>query len=137
MKALYTTNAVSTGGRDGKAVIEGKHSFDMALPVEIGGNGKGMNPEQLFAAGYAACFHGALKLAAKNLGAKITSSEVSAQVSLLDDNGGFAIGVALSSRIGGVDAAKADEIMALAHTICPYSKATRGNIEVTLSAEAV
>lgn len=136
---LYTAEATAIGdGRNGEV-----HSSDgvidekLAVPSEMGGpGGLHTNPEQLFAAGYAACFHGALRLAARSQ--QITLHEdtsIDARVSIgKDADGGFGLTVALVAHIPGVDAAKADELARAAHQICPYSKATRGNIDVAVSA---
>ncbi|MGY1741434.1 MULTISPECIES: Ohr family peroxiredoxin [unclassified Blastococcus] len=95
----------------------------------------GRNPEQLFAAGYAACFHSALRLVARQKGLQITESAVTAEVGIgADDAGGFGLSVALEVELGGVDQAAADDLVEAVHRVCPYSNATRGNVPVTLSA---
>lgn len=136
MKTLYTTSAVATGdGRNGHVqTTDGLLVTDVRMPAELGGPGGATNPEQLFAAGYAACFHSALKLVAGAEGIDTTDTEVVADVSLgLLDNGGFGLAVALEVTIPGADREAAEKVVARAHEVCPYSNATRGNIEVVLS----
>ncbi|OUM42008.1 organic hydroperoxide resistance protein [Arthrobacter sedimenti] len=137
MSALYTAVATASGdGRNGKARTEdGELVVDLAVPKEMGGTGGATNPEQLFAAGYAACFHGALKLVASRGKAKISDTAVTAEVSIHPvDGGAFQLAVALHAEIGGVDQETADRLVEQAHQVCPYSNATRGNIEVTVDA---
>lgn len=135
MTAVYTTEALSTGaGRDGRAVVQDSDlDFTMAAPKELGGSGNGVNPEQLFAAGYAACFHSALKAVAKDKGADITDSAVGARVTLNKNSEGFFLGVELEVTIPGKNQDEAQALADAAHETCPYSKATRGNINVTVS----
>lgn len=135
MTAVYTTEALSTGaGRDGRAVVQDSDlDFTMATPKELGGSGNGVNPEQLFAAGYAACFHSALKAVAKDKGADITDSAVGARVTLNKNSEGFFLGVELEVTIPGKNQDEAQALADAAHETCPYSKATRGNINVTVS----
>lgn len=136
MKTLYTTTAVATGdGRNGHVqTTDGLLDADVRIPVELGGPGGATNPEQLFAAGYAACFHSALKLVAGADGVDATDSEVVADVSLgAHENGAFGLAVALEVTIPGTDRETAEKVVARAHEVCPYSNATRGNIEVVLS----
>jgi lipoyl-dependent peroxiredoxin len=135
VKVLYTAAAMSTGdARNGHVrSSDGRLDFDLAIPKEMGGSGDATNPEQLFAAGYAACFHSALKAVTGQRKAKVTDSSVSAEVGIgPNDAGGFGLIVALHVELSGVDQATADELVAAAHQVCPYSNATRGNIEVTL-----
>jgi Ohr subfamily peroxiredoxin len=135
VKVLYTAAAMSTGdARNGHVrSSDGRLDFDLAIPKEMGGSGDATNPEQLFAAGYAACFHSALKAVTGQRKAKVTDSSVSAEVGIgPNDAGGFGLTVALHVELSGVDQATADELVAAAHQVCPYSNATRGNIEVTL-----
>jgi osmotically inducible protein OsmC len=133
MKALYTTTATATGeGRNGHASTDdGLLDVDVRIPKEMGGAGGATNPEQLFAAGYAACFHSALK----HVGgaADLSGSAVSATVSIgtLAD-GGFGLAVELDVHAPNIDHDEAQALAAKAHTVCPYSNATRGNIEVVL-----
>lgn len=138
IKPLYTAHASATGGRDGRAVIaENPLDITLASPKELGGNGAGNNPEQLFAAGYAACFIGAMKFAAsqdKALPRVPSDVSVASAVGIgARDDGGFGLSVALTINLPGVDRAAAEELVARADTICPYSHATRGNIDVTLT----
>jgi len=136
MKTLYTTEALATGaGRDGHAEVSGTNlAFDLAVPKEMGGSGNGANPEQLFAAGYAACYHGALQLVARNEGVKIDGSSVGARVSIgNNDAGGFELAVELEVIIPELDRATAQDLADKAHQVCPYSNATRGNIDVNVT----
>ena len=136
MKALYTAEALATGeGRDGHGrTSDGKVDVALNIPKEMGGSGVGTNPEQLFAVGYAACFHSALRLVAKQDKADVSDSAVGARVSLgSNDNGGFVLAVELEITLPNVDHATAQALAEKAHQVCPYSNATRGNIEVTLS----
>lgn len=136
-KVLYTAKATSTGdGRNGHVVSSDQRlDLDLALPPEMGGSGNGTNPEQLFAAGYAACFHSALKVVARRARQDVESSTVTAQVGIGPINGGAGYGleVALVVSLPGIeDRAAAEELVAQAHQVCPYSNATRGNIKVDL-----
>ncbi len=136
MKVLYTAAAMSTGeGRNGHVrTSDGRIDVDLAIPKEMGGSGEGANPEELFAAGYAACFHSALKMIAGQRKLAITDSSVSAEVGIgPNDAGGFALTTALHVELPGLDQDAADELVAAAHQVCPYSNATRGNIDVGLS----
>jgi lipoyl-dependent peroxiredoxin len=137
MKTLYTANATATGGRDGRGVSDDK-ALDVGLstPKELGGaGGPGTNPEQLFAAGYAACFLSAMKLVGGAMKTPIPAdSSVKATVGIgPNDLGGFALSVKLSVTTPGMAIAAAEAVMAKAHEVCPYSNATRGNIETILS----
>ncbi|MFI5607172.1 organic hydroperoxide resistance protein [Amycolatopsis sp. NPDC051903] len=134
---IYTATATSRGeGRNGEVTSsDGVIDESLAIPKEMGGpGGDKTNPEQLFAAGYSACFHSALQAVAR--GAKVTlpESTVTADVSLYKQEVGFQLGVALHVTLPGLDQAQADQLVEQAHQVCPYSNATRGNIEVTLSA---
>jgi Ohr subfamily peroxiredoxin len=136
MQTLYTTTAVATGdGRNGHVqTIDGLLSADVRMPVELGGAGGATNPEQLFAAGYAACFHSALKLVAGQLGGDATDSEVVADVSIgMLSSGGFGLAVQLEVTLPAMDHEAAEVLVKAAHEVCPYSNATRGNIDVALS----
>ncbi|EWS81799.1 organic hydroperoxide resistance protein [Brachybacterium phenoliresistens] len=136
MKALYTAESLSTGqGRDGHVrTVDGTIDLTMAPPKEMGGTGQGANPEQLFAAGYAACFHSALNHVARAQKVKITDSSVGARVSIGDNGeGGFQLAVDLEVVIPSLPVEQARELAEAAHQVCPYSNATRGNIEVNLS----
>lgn len=135
MNILYTAEALATGdGRNGHVTSQdGRINLDLAIPKEMGGSGEGANPEQLFAAGYSACFHSALQSAAREAKVKITGSSVGAQVNIGPlDGGGFGLSVALEVVIPDVPHDQAQAIADRAHQICPYSNATRGNIEVTV-----
>ncbi len=137
MKVLYTAAAMSTGeGRNGHVrTSDGRIDVDLAIPKEMGGSGEGANPEELFAAGYAACFHSALKMIAGQRKLAITDSSVSAEVGIgPNDAGGFALTTALHVELPGLDQDAADELVAAAHQVCPYSNATRGNMPVALAA---
>lgn len=135
MKTLYTAEALSTGeGRDGHArTSDGKVDVDLSAPKEMGGNGVGTNPEQLFATGYAACFHSALRAVAGQDKADISDSSVGARVSIGSlDNGGFGLAVELEVTLPNLDHDIAQQLAEKAHQVCPYSNATRGNIDVNL-----
>jgi osmotically inducible protein OsmC len=137
-KALYTATATVTGGRvAGHAVTgDGRLDLQLRLPTELGGDGEGTNPEQLFAIGYAACFEGALDVAGRREQADVADASIDSRVSLLPTgDGGFKLAVELAVELPHVtDGELARRLVAAAHEICPYSNATRGNIEVTLSA---
>ena len=136
MQTLYTTTAHASGdGRNGHVQSEdGILDTDVRIPKELGGGGGATNPEQLFAAGYAACFHSALKLVAPGAGVDTTDSEVSATVGIgMLDNGGFGLAVELDISLPNADRAAAEAAVARAHEVCPYSNATRGNIEVAVT----
>ena len=137
MPVLYTAAAMSTGdARNGHVrSSDGLVDLDLATPKEMGGAGGATNPEQLFAAGYSACFHSALKAVARQKKITLADSAVSAEVGIgPNDAGGFALTVALHVELSGVDQATADELAEAAHQVCPYSNATRGNIPVTVDA---
>jgi len=136
MKTLYTATATATGdGRNGHvASDDGILDTDVRIPKAMGGAGGATNPEQLFAAGYAACFHSALKVVAQRDGLDVTGTEVSASVGIgMLDNGGFGLEVQLDVHAPSLDRATAEAAVAKAHEVCPYSNATRGNVEVTLT----
>lgn len=135
MKVLYTASAQSTGdARNGHVrSTDGLIDLDLAAPKEMGGAGGASNPEQLFAAGYAACFHSAVKLVARQRKLEVADSAVTADVAIgPNDAGGFGLAVTLEVELPGLDQAAADELVEAAHQVCPYSVATRGNIEVDL-----
>ena len=138
MSVLYTTEAISTGdGRNGRVrVLEGAFEQQLAVPKELGGPGGELtNPEQLFASGYAACFHNGLRLIAAERKLRVGDSTVNATVGLLAIEGGrFSLEVGLSAHLPGLTQAEADELVQATHQVCPYSNATRGNIQVTLEA---
>ncbi|MDA5281749.1 organic hydroperoxide resistance protein [Streptomyces sp. NPDC054904] len=130
----YTAVATAENGRDGRvATTDGKLDVVVNPPKELGGNGEGTNPEQLFAAGYSACFQGALGVVAKNENADISGSTVTAEVGIGKNDDGFGLIVKISAVIPNVDAATAKDLIEKAHQVCPYSKATRGNITVELA----
>ncbi|MFB8749411.1 organic hydroperoxide resistance protein [Streptomyces parvulus] len=132
-EVLYTAVATAENGRDGRvSTDDGKLDLVVTPPKEMGGNGAGTNPEQLFAAGYSACFQGALGVVARQEGADISGSTVTAKVGIGKNDDGFGIIVEISAEIPAVDAATARSLVEKAHQVCPYSKATRGNITVTL-----
>ena len=136
MSTLYTAHAHVTGGRDGAAKTDdGKLDVKLAPPKELGGNGAGTNPEQLFAAGYAACFLGAMRLVAGNEKLALPQGfAIDADVSLgKDAQDNFRLGVVFNIALPGLDKAAAEALVAKAHEVCPYSRATRGNIDVALN----
>ena len=133
-KALYTAEATTTGGRDGHGrSSDGVLDLDIRPPAELGGSGGGTNPEQLFALGYAACFQSATGVVARRMKVDTSGSEVTGRVTIgTIGNGGFGLAVELDVHIPGVDEATAQKIVDGAHEVCPYSNATRGNIDVML-----
>ncbi|MFO7192949.1 organic hydroperoxide resistance protein [Thermocrispum sp.] len=135
MEPVYTAQATATGaGRDGAvSTSDNRLKVDLSVPKELGGGGgEGTNPEQLFAAGYAACFHGALQLVARRRKVRIEGSSVTAEVGIGPDGEGYGLAVTLTVGVPGVDADVARELAEAAHQVCPYSRATRGNIDVEL-----
>ncbi|MEV7045035.1 organic hydroperoxide resistance protein [Amycolatopsis sp. NPDC051061] len=139
MPAIYTTEAISTGdGRNGEVrTADGALDEVLAVPKEMGGpGGDKTNPEQLFAAGYAACFHNGLRIIAGERKIRVSDSTVATTVSLLSlESGGFTLAVELTAHLPGLDQATADELVEATHQVCPYSNATRGNIDVALAAK--
>jgi osmotically inducible protein OsmC len=137
MNVLYTAVASATSGRDGKVSSDdGVLDIGLAIPKGLGGpGGAGTNPEQLFAAGYSACFGGALKLVAGMQKVQTGPFAITAHVSIGKSDSGFGLGVKLVGKFPELDAEKAKALMEAAHQVCPYSKATRGNIEVELGVE--
>ncbi len=136
MNPIYTATAHSTGdGRNGHVRSDdGFIDLDLRIPKEMGGPGGATNPEELFAAGYAACFHSALKLIAGQQELDVDGTEVSASIGIgALENGGFGLNAALVIYAPKLDKATAQSLVDAAHQVCPYSNATRGNIEVTLS----
>ena len=136
IQRLYTARAKATGGRDGRAVSsDNVIDLPLSTPKEMGGAGLAgsTNPEQLFAAGYAACFDGALNLVARLEKTPITGSTVAADVSFGKDGENYGIAVDLAVNIPNMDQAQAEALVAKAHQVCPYSRATRGNIDVNLT----
>jgi len=134
-KILYTAHAHTTGGRDGRSVTDdGILDVKLALPKAMGGAGGATNPEQLFAAGYSACFMGAIKhVAGLKKIAVPANAAIDASVDLGPIPQGFGIAVKMVVTLPGLDRAVAQDLVATAHQVCPYSNATRGNIEVDLS----
>ena len=136
MKVAYTATAHATGdGRNGHTRSEdGILDIDVRVPKEMGGQGGAPNPEMLFAAGYAACFHSALKVVGRQERVNVDGSEVIASVGIGQiEGGGFGLTVDLKVSLPNVDRPAAEKLVARAHEVCPYSNATRGNIPVTLS----
>ena len=134
MTALYATQARAVGGRAGHVETQdGLLSLDLALPREMGGKGGGTNPEQLFAAGYSACFIGALKFVAGQSKRSIPAdASITAQVGIGQIPGGFGLDIDLNINLPGLDQADAQALVDAAHQVCPYSNATRGNVDVRL-----
>lgn len=136
-QALYSTEVTVTGGRNGHVKsTDGLLELDVRIPKEMGGPGGATNPEQLFAAGYAACFDSALNLMIRNSKVQTGTSTVTAKVGLKKEGVGFALFVELRVNIPGVEVEQAKELVERAHEVCPYSNATRGNINVTFNVTA-
>jgi lipoyl-dependent peroxiredoxin len=137
-KSLYTAQAHVTGGREQGHGVTSDNALDVQLrtPTEMGGEGGGTNPEQLFAVGYAACFEGALGVVGRREKVDLGAVSIESEVSLITtENRGFNVAVGLNVSLPGIDdAERAVAIVAAAHEVCPYSNATRGNVEVTLTA---
>ncbi|HAT2067549.1 TPA: organic hydroperoxide resistance protein [Legionella pneumophila] len=135
MKALYTTVAKTHGGRNGHVeTTDGLLKLDLAMPRELGGEGGATNPEQLFAAGYAACFESAIRHVANRQKISLEDVSMTSEVSLYaTPEKGFKLGVALHAYITGLNQNKAEALVAKAHEVCSYSNAIRGNVEVKLS----
>ncbi len=135
-KIFYTAHATSTGGRSGHTETDdGLVAHDLATPKEMGGPGGATNPEQLFAAGYAACFGSSIEFVARQAKIAIGGVTVKADVGIGPAGSGFGLAVTLTASIAGVDRAAAEELVAHAHEVCPYSNATRGNIDVAVLVE--
>ncbi|MFD1661630.1 organic hydroperoxide resistance protein [Streptomyces caeni] len=137
MDALYTAVATATHGRDGRAVSsDGRLNLQLAIPVEMGGGGQGTNPEQLFAAGYAACFASALGLVGRQAKVDVSEAAVTGEVGIGKQGEGFGLAVTLRVELpDAVDEATGRKLVEQAHQVCPYSNATRGNIPVELVVE--
>ncbi|WP_406387460.1 organic hydroperoxide resistance protein [Streptomyces sp. NBC_00887] len=136
----YTALVKVTGeGRNGGHAesSDGLLSTDLSLPKELGGAGTATNPEQLFAAGWSACFLGALRVAAAQRKIRLSSTEIDTELTLNHGSDGYSLAAVLNLSLGGVTQGEADELANAAHQICPYSKAIRGNIPVTINAAAV
>jgi osmotically inducible protein OsmC len=134
-RILYTAEALSTGdGRNGHVVSsDDRLDLDLATPAEMGGSGEGTNPEQLFAAGYAACFHSALRVVGRRSKADVDGSTVTARVGIGPQGQAFGLAVTLLIHLPGVDGDAARLLAEAAHQVCPYSNATRNNIAVDLT----
>ncbi|GHE25198.1 organic hydroperoxide resistance protein [Kitasatospora indigofera] len=141
MAVSYTGVVTVTGeGRNGGqiAASDGLLVAPLAIPKELGGAGGATNPEQLFAAGWGACFLGAVRRAAAERKVRLTSTAITVEVTLTHgEDGGFGLGAVLNLELGGVEQETAVELGDAAHQLCPYSKATRGNIPVTINAVAL
>lgn len=137
VEKLFTAQAKAKGGRDGQVTTENNAlAVSLSTPKEMGGPGKSgaTNPEQLFAAGYAACFEGALGVAARQANVKLDGVTVEAFIGFgKAEDGGYGISADLHVNIPGVEQGQAEQLVEAAHGICPYSRATKGNIEVTLT----
>jgi lipoyl-dependent peroxiredoxin len=132
--AIYTARAHAVGGRNGTAKAEDGHlDVRLAYPKSMGGDGNGTNPESLFAAGYSACFLGALGLVARNQGVKLGEHSLDTEVDLIKDDTSFHVGVRMTLTAPDLDRAQAEALLHAAHEVCPYSKATRGNVDVQFS----
>lgn len=130
----YTTTATTKGGRDGRAILDNAGlALAMALPKDLGGSGEGHNPEQLFALGWSSCFGQALLALGRKHGIDASGAKVTCAVTIEKDEISFALKAELKVSIPGADKAKAQALVEDAHSICPYSRATRGNVPVTLS----
>lgn len=137
MDVKYTAHAMSAGGgRDGHVRSDdGFIDLDVKFPPELGGPGGATNPEELFAAAFAACFHGALRLVARNEKVAISDdATIEAAVGIGPDDTSFGLTATITGTLPGLSQQQADELLRKAHEVCPYSKATRGNIDVTLVA---
>jgi len=137
MSTLYSTKVTAIGGRSGTVRSEdGLLDLSIAIPTGLGGKGGATNPEQLFAAGYAACFENAVIHVTRNKAAKVRDDDIRvvAEVGLSPNgSGGFALSVALDVAFTGIDQATAEQIVREAHSVCPYSNAVKGNIDVTIA----
>lgn len=137
MSLLYSTKVTAVGGRSGTVRSEdGILDLQLAMPRELGGKGGATNPEQLFAAGYAACFENAVIHVTRGKSDKVRDNDIAVVGTVgmaPNGSGGFALSVALDVAITGIDQAKAEEIVQAAHAVCPYSNAVRGNIDVQIN----
>lgn len=136
MSHLYTTSVTAVGGRAGTVrSADGLLDLALALPRELGGPGGATNPEQLFAAGYAACFENAVIHVTRAQADKVRDNDiaVTGRVGLVPNGGGFGLTVALDVEIAGLDQAAAEAVVQAAHAVCPYSNAVRGNVDVQLN----
>jgi len=136
-KIVYTASATTSGGRSGHAVSsDGILDLDLTAPKETGGPGTGTNPEQLFAAGYSACFNGALMLVAKKARVDAAAAQVTVHIGFGPEGDSYAITADIEVAVPGLELAQVQELADAAHQVCPYSKATRGNVPVTVKAVA-
>lgn len=142
MKPLYTAEVTVTPGKEGHARMSGHArssdgilDLDLAFPTELGGSGRGTNPEQLFAAGYAACFHGSLALVARRARFDVSKATVNSAVTIGRDpkDGGYILAAKLTVKMPGIESEKAKQLIDQAHKLCPYSKAIQGNVEVEIA----
>ena len=137
MSTLYQTRATATGGREGNVrTDDGLLDVTLAMPTALGGKGNGTNPEQLFAAGYAACFQSAMAFVAGKQKIPLTGSQVTGVVGLAPLEIGFKLEVALEIETQGLTQEEAEALVATAHKVCPYSNATRGNVDVAITTKA-
>ena len=138
-KIVYTANATVTGGRRGGhgRTDDGQLEVDLQAPTEMGGPGGGTNPEQLFAVGFGACFTGALGLVGKGEGIDTSGASTDVKVGFGPEGESFAITVDITVSIPGVDDGTAQKLVDMTHEVCPYSKATRGNVPVTVTGQGV
>ena len=137
MSTLYEARATATGGREGHVRSDdGLLDVTLSMPKALGGKETGTNPEQLFAAGYAACFQSAMGFIARQQKIALSGSTVTGRVGLVPIEVGFRLEVALEVETEGLSQAEAEALVATAHKVCPYSNATRGNIEVAISTRA-
>ncbi|WP_432491172.1 Ohr family peroxiredoxin [Kineococcus gypseus] len=136
-KIVYTARATTTGGRRGGRAVSDDGALDVVLqaPKETGGPGGGTNPEQLFAAGYGACFQSAMALAAKEQGVDVSGSTLHVEVGLGPEGESYALAVSIRASVPGLGTEPLQRLLERTHELCPYSKATRGNVPVTLVAE--
>lgn len=142
MKPLYTAVVTVTPGQEGHARMSGHAcssdgllDLNLALPAELGGRGQATNPEQLFAAGYAACFHGSLAMVSRKVGVDASKATVTCAVTIGRDpaDGGYMLAAKLTVEIPGADPEKSEQVVDLAHKLCPYSKAIHGNVDVKVT----
>jgi len=137
MSALYSTKVTAVGGRSGHVRSEdGVLDLDLAMPIELGGKGGATNPEQLFAAGYAACFENAVIHVGRRKSTKVKDDDIKVVGTVglsANGSGGFVLSVALDVAITGMDQASAEELVKEAHAVCPYSNAVKGNIDVAIT----
>lgn len=135
MEKLYTASVLATGGRDGHIKSsDGQIEFDLRKPRELGGQGGATNPEQLFAAAWGACYLGALGSVAKHDGVDVSEATVNVHVSFNQDGNSYVLSADLDVHIPGITRQEAQQLADKAHRACPYSKATRGNIETRVTA---